>query len=25
LPEIFSDHPSDAHRIAQIQAWLPKV
>jgi predicted Zn-dependent protease len=22
-PEILSDHPSDAHRIAQIRRWIP--
>jgi predicted Zn-dependent protease len=22
-PEIFSDHPSDEHRIAQMQRWVP--
>ncbi len=25
LPEIFSDHPSDAHRIAQMKAWVPQA
>jgi predicted Zn-dependent protease len=24
-PEILSDHPSDAHRIRDLEAWLPKV
>jgi metalloendopeptidase OMA1, mitochondrial len=24
-PEIASDHPSDAHRIEQIQKWLPEA
>jgi metalloendopeptidase OMA1, mitochondrial len=23
LPEILSDHPSDAHRIAKMRAWVP--
>src|SRR5205085_2535767 len=23
-PEIFSDHPSDAHRIQKMQEWVPK-
>jgi predicted Zn-dependent protease len=25
IPEILSDHPSDAHRIAQIADWIPQV
>ncbi len=25
LPEILSDHPSDAHRIAQIKEWVPQA
>ena len=25
LPEILSDHPSDAHRIQDIKAWIPKA
>jgi metalloendopeptidase OMA1, mitochondrial len=25
LPEILSDHPSDAHRIQQLKQWVPKV
>ncbi len=24
-PEIFSDHPSDARRIAQMRAWVPQA
>ncbi len=24
-PEILSDHPSDAHRIGQLQKWLPQA
>ena len=24
-PEILSDHPSDAKRLAQLQAWLPRA
>ena len=24
-PEFASDHPSDAHRIAQIEKWLPEA
>lgn len=24
-PEILSDHPSDAHRIAQIRQWIPRA
>ena len=24
-PEIASDHPSDQHRIEQIQEWLPEA
>ncbi len=24
-PEILSDHPSDAHRMQQLQAWAPLV
>jgi predicted Zn-dependent protease len=24
-PEILSDHPSDAHRIAQLKQWVPKA
>jgi predicted Zn-dependent protease len=24
-PEILSDHPSDAHRIAQLRQWVPKA
>ena len=23
LPEILSDHPADAHRLAQLQEWVP--
>lgn len=25
IPEILSDHPSDAHRIQNIRAWIPKA
>ena len=25
LPEILSDHPSDARRIQNMQAWVPKA
>jgi predicted Zn-dependent protease len=25
LPEILSDHPSDARRIAQLRAWVPRA
>ena len=25
LPEILSNHPSDAHRINQLRAWIPQV
>jgi predicted Zn-dependent protease len=25
VPEIFSDHPSDAHRIAQMRVWAPQA
>ena len=25
LPEILSDHPSDAHRIQSMKAWVPKA
>ena len=24
-PEILSDHPSDAHRIQDIEKWIPKA
>jgi predicted Zn-dependent protease len=25
VPEILSDHPSDAHRIQSMKAWIPKA
>jgi predicted Zn-dependent protease len=25
LPEILSDHPSDAHRIQNMKGWVPKA
>jgi len=25
LPEILSDHPSDAHRIQDMKGWVPKA
>jgi predicted Zn-dependent protease len=25
LPEILSDHPSDAHRIRNMREWIPRA